>query len=90
MEKFNKLLRGFGIDINDPYLQKYNISTNICLTDLIDIMEQVWNMAIQEASDNAEAELELISDESKCIKYLIEGEDYEVPVIRQSILKLKV
>lgn len=58
-----------------------------------ELIKEAYNQAIQDASENAEANLEIIDpwmqeqNENNC---WIAGKHFEVPVIRNSILKLKI
>lgn len=53
--------------------------------DLQELMETVWNMAIEEAANNADADCIICSDSG-----LIDDAHIEVYVIKESILKLKL
>lgn len=60
------------------------------IADVIDLLETVYNQAIQDASENAEADIESLDGElTEVLSKLQCGIDYEIPIIRHSILKLK-
>lgn len=50
------------------------------------ILKEVYNLAIQDAADNADADVNWLRDD---LMSLEEGEDYEVYTLKESILGLK-
>ena len=80
--EFEQLLNGLGFTfyedgvLETSYLHK---------KDLQELMESVWNMAIEEAANNADADCTICSDSR-----LVQDATIEVYVIKESILKLKL
>ena len=86
--EFEQLLKGLGI----LFYQDGTLETRY-LDKLLfqELMENTWNLAIEAAADNAEADLTILSEEAEYeLSSLLPGHDYEVCVITNSILKLKI
>lgn len=59
--------------------------------DLIDVMEHAFNLALDVASDNAEADHTILSEDAEYLfGQMLSGQDYEVYVLKESILKFKL
>lgn len=70
----------------------YEESLTFALNSMIErICTRVWNQALDVAADNAEADFNLVSeDDDANFERLTEGIDYEVYVLKNSILKFKL
>jgi hypothetical protein len=61
------------------------------INDVRRILKLAYNLGLETAANNAETDFEAVNDDLKVIIQSFKiGEDYEVPVIRHSILKLKI
>jgi len=86
-EQTDELFWGHGIEFYPDGMCK---QTRFTRQDFEDLIEQVWNKAIETAADNAEADVNIITEEGQYeIQNLQLGYDYEVYVLKESILKLK-
>ena len=80
----------------EEYLENLTFNPNTLAEEVIDIIKQVqketWNEAIDKAADSADADINFIGWLSENLEYynIQEGQDYEVYVLKQSILKLKL
>lgn len=65
---------------------------NVRYEELIEeICKRVWNKAIEVAADNAEADHTILSEEAEYLfGQMLSGQDYEVYVLKQSILRHKL
>ena len=77
----------------EEYLENLTFNPNTLEEEVIDIIKQVqketWNEAIDKAAENADADVYFkgwLAEQEP----FVEGEDYEVYVLNQSILKLKL
>lgn len=84
IKQIEDLLTGLGYTFD-----KYDLldQTYLKKADLYELIEGVWNIAIETAADNAEADVNWLDEH---LQNLTCGEDYEVYVLKNSILKLKV
>ena len=59
--------------------------------DLLDVMEHAFNLALEVAADNAEANVTILTEEGQYEMDSAQvGYDYEVYVLKNSILKFKL
>lgn len=91
----NKKETNYAEEIASKYLDPYMFfdKDQPMWQDIIRAMKEYGNTLLDVAAGEAEATLEIISDECNAAwqgrQTFEEGVDYEVPVLRQSILKLK-
>ncbi len=73
---------GFTFDKDDILLGTY-----LHKNDFHELIETVWNLAIDTAADNADADVNWLDEH---LLELTPGKDFEVYVLKNSILKFKV
>ena len=79
-EKIEEILKGLGFTFFDDGMLT---NTYISKMDMLELLDSVWNLAIDTAADNADADyIDHGTTES--------GGSVEVYVLKESILKLKV
>lgn len=87
-EQIDELFWGHGIEFYPDGMCK---RTHFTRVDFEDLIEQVWNQAIQTAADNADADFMcLVSEDEEKIKGMFAKGNLEVYVIKESVLKLKM
>lgn len=79
-EKIEEILKGLGFTFFDDGVLR---DTYISKTELFELLDSVWNLAIDTAADNAEVDYEDHGTTES-------GGTVEVYVLKESILKLKV
>lgn len=84
-QKFEEILSGLGFtfderDILEGYIHKKS--------DLQELMESVWNLAIETAAANADADYNIIDNTE--VDDLLSADNIEVYVLNNSILRLKI
>ena len=90
MTKFDSLLEGLGWTFSEDNLQIGN-KHYYTKDDLLELLTEAYNMGVQNAADNADADLTILSGQGQYdLQRLVKGEDYEVYVIKDSILNLKL
>ena len=83
-EKIEEILEGLGFTFYSDGILK---STYLSKTDLLELLDTVWNLAIEHAANNADADVNWLDEH---LLELTPGKDFEVYVLKNSILKLKV
>lgn len=87
-QKFEEILTGLGFTFNPDNILKDRL---VSKSDLIELMEFAFNLGLDVASENAEADFVFLNegteDHFQCLE---EGKDYEVRCLKQSILRHKL
>ena len=87
-QKFEEILTGLGFTFNPDNILKDRL---VSKSDLIELMESAFNLGLDVAAENAEADFVILSGDAKhSFQCLVEGEDYEVYCLKQSILRHKL
>lgn len=87
-QKFEEILTGLGFTFNPDNILKDRF---VSKSDLIELMEFAFNLALDVAANNAEADFVILNEETQHdFQFLKEGEDYEVYCLKQSILRHKL
>lgn len=82
LQKFDEILNGHGYKFfEDGVLETTYLTKN----DLLELLEQAFNLGLEVAADNAEADYEMSGNWN----VQVEG-DIEVYVIKNSILQFKL
>ncbi len=79
-EKIEEILEGLGFTFYSDGILK---STYLSKRDLLELLDTVWNLAIDTAADNADADYTYHGDSEP-------NGNIEVYILKESILKLKV
>lgn len=85
-QKFDETIKGLGFASWEDGMVK-NIC--ICKEDLIELLETGFNLGLEVAADNADADITILSGDDDRL-WLQPGHDYEVYVIKNSILQHKL
>ena len=87
-EKIEEILKGLGFTFFDDGILK---DTYISKTELLELLDTVWNLAIDTAADNAEVDFTcLVGEQEEMICEWINKGNLEFYVLKGEILKLKV
>lgn len=87
-QKFEDTLKGLGWIFYDSEVCAYNY---IEKKDLIKLLETGFNLGIEVAADNAEADHTILSEDAEYLfGQMLSGQDYEVYVLKESILQHKL
>lgn len=87
-EKIEEILKGLGFTFFDDGILK---DTYISKTELLELLDAVWNLAIDTAADNAEVDFTcLVGEQEEMICEWINKGNLEFYVLKGEILKLKV
>lgn len=88
-QEFDEILTGFGYEFWDDDMCK--ITPYLNKRDFIEILEQAFNLGLEVAADNAEADVTILTEDGQYEMDSIQlGYDYEVYVLKNSILKFKL
>ena len=88
-QEFDEILTGFGYEFWDDDMCK--ITPYLNKRDFIEILEQAFNLGLEVAADNAEADNTILSEDAEYLfGQMLSGQDYEVYVLKESILKFKL
>jgi len=82
IKQIEDLLIGLGFTFDNRDVLEH---TYVKKNDLYELIEGVWNIAIDTAADNADADFNIVDNPDP-----VTGCDVEVYVLKNSILKLKV
>ncbi len=84
-QKFENILKGYGYKFfEDGVLE----TTYLTKDDLIELLEEGFNLGLEVAADNADADITILSEEGQYeLQNLVAGQDYEVYCLKESILK---
>ncbi len=87
-EKIEEILEGLGFTFySDGILESNYLSKK----DLLELLDTVWNLAIEHAANNADADFMcLVREDEEKIGGMFAKGNLEVYVLKNSILKLKV
>lgn len=87
-QNFEQILTGLGFTFDIDGIMDERL---VVKSDLIELMEFAFNLGLDVASENAEADFVILSGDAKhSFQFLVEGEDYEVYCLKQSILRHKL
>ena len=87
-QKFEKILNKQGCKFwTDGQLKK--TTKHLIKKDFIELMEFAFNLGLEVAADNADADITILSGDDDRL-WLQPGHDYEVYVIKNSILQHKL
>jgi len=87
-EKIEEILKGLGFTFFEDGILK---DTYISKTDILELLDTVWNLAIEHAANNADADFMcLVGEDEEKIRGMFAKGNLEVYVLKNSILKLKV
>lgn len=87
-QRFEEILTGLGFTFNIDTVMDDRF---IIKSDLTELMERSFNLGLDVAAENAEADFVFLDEGTEDhFECLVEGEDYEVYCLKQSILRHKL
>ena len=88
-QKFDTFLKGMGFEFwTDEQLKKVGHPIK---KDFEELMEFAFNLGLEVAADNAEADYTILSEDAEYLfGQMLPGQDYEVYCLKESILKHKL
>lgn len=88
LQKFDEILENYGYNFfKDGVLE----TTYLTKSDLLELFEEGFNLGLEMSADNAEADYTILSEDAEYLfGQMSSGQDYEVYVLKNSILKFKL
>lgn len=87
-QKFDEILIAKDYKFSEDGVLK---SKHVLQEDIEELMSLCFNLGIEVAADNAEADHTILSEDAEYLfGQMLSGQDYEVYVLKESILKFKL
>lgn len=87
-KEFNKILEQSSFYFNPDNILKHQY---VSKSDLMELLEKAFNLGLDVAADNAEADHTILSEDAEYLfGQMLSGQDYEVYVLKESILQHKL
>lgn len=87
-KEFNEILEQLGFYFNPDNILKHQY---VSKSDLMELLEKAFNLGLDVAADNAEADHTILSEDAEYLfGQMLSGQDYEVYVLKESILQHKL